>query len=417
MPSYNPSPIPAFMAELDLRDYSGVEVFWRQGAVNTTTLPTYDTEAGEGWYEDWLDFLNGRGSQTGRSLGDEVSAASTVPSTVSIGIDEDDRVYVQGARHSFTVYGHGSAVYGFSVAGDAPDGGGPPYRTTASNEWVRGLCETVGTIGLVPSTGGYARFAAPPSYQTFQSVITKLRDLGDENDADDPSNVNVVLEQRDNNENDNANRNFRWFVTDAGHIGWACRSSVAASASPVTWVSTGLRDLMGFSGNEPISNDGFSNYQIGDYPAQACLVPTRPVETLTRHSDRVDAAVGLVNGRIVGNLAGTYQHVDVAFWIDGPMDSTNLHRHWLERVTPYMSRGRRVSFYGEWGDPRRGLLGYDVTETQPAYDLLYTSEQDGEYGRTRSRVALDESARTVVQWPGSLRRRAPAVLLLRKAED
>lgn len=418
MPGNNPSPIFALFAELDLRDFSGLELFYRQGAANTTSFPSFDTAAGEGRYEDWLDVLNGRGSQTPRTLQAEATAAKTFPSTITVGLDAEDRVYIEGARHSFTVYGHGVSNFGFSTAGDAPDGGGPPYRTTASGEWVRGLCEASATIGIVPSTGGYARFSIPPTRQYFQAVPTKLRALGAENDADDPANVETVLEYRDNSENDAVNRNFRWWIDDSGHVGWSCRSSVAASASSVTWVNTSFRDLLGFSGNETVASDGLgANYQVADYPAQAAIVPSRPVETLTREADHVDAAVGLVNGRIVGNDAGTYERLALSFWMDGPADATDLHRHWIDRVVPYMSRGRRVSFYGEWGDPRRGLLGFDVTAEQPAYDLLYTSEKDGERGRFRGRVSLDSGSRVSVSWPGSLRRRAPASLTLRKAED
>ena len=416
MPSDNPSPIPAFMAQLNLRDYSGLELFWRQGAANTTTFPTFDTEAGEGLYEDWLDVLNGRGSQNVRSLGDEATAVSTIPSTISVGIDEDDRVYIQGARHRLTVYGHTTSVYGFALAGDL-GGAGPPYRSVASGEWIRGLVSEGATIGILPSTGGYARFSIPPSAQTFQSVVTKIREVGSVNDADDPSNIQTVLETRDNNENNNAGRNFRWWMDDSGHIGWSCVQSLAASASPITWVNTNFRDLLGFSGNEAVLNDGSNNYQIADYPAKACLVPSRPLERITRSVDKVDAAVRLVNGRVVGNLAGAYQSVSLTFWIDGPADCFDLHRHWLERVVPYMQRGARVSWYGEWGDPRRGLSGYDVTESQPAYDLLYTSEVDGERGRYRGRVAMDAEGRVTVEWPQPLRRRAPMTLVLEKAED
>lgn len=412
MPSNNPSPRPAFAAEVNLRDFSGVEVF-KRNTTNTTTIATFTSSQGR--YEDWLDFLSGRGS--GRDLQDDLDSVATMPSTISIGINSSDRFYIECARHNFSITAN-DGFFGFTAAGQGPAGSGPPYRLTATSEWTRGTY-TLSTIGITPTTSG-GHFAIPEFPQMAQSAITLLRDRGNEGDADDTANT-LTLEGIDNAENDILNQRFRWFIDVDGYVVWSCDATENDASVGVTWVDTDFRDLLGFSGNETLLNTGSLswqvNYQKADYPAPMFITPTRPVERITRTAERVGSAVRLTSGQVVGHNIGTYQSIEVDWWIDGPVDEIDLHRHWLERVVPYMTKGQRVSFYGEWGDPRRGLISYGVTASQDAYDRLYTTEKDGERGRYRGRVSMNSSESETVSWPGRERRRAPVTITLQKAED
>jgi hypothetical protein len=58
-----------------------------------------------------------------------------------------------------------------------------------------------------------------------------------------------------------------------------------------------------------------------------------------------------------------------------------------------------------------------VTDSQDAYDLLYSTEKDGERARYRGRIDVDGGGSFVVDWPQANRRRAPMSLNIAKAED
>lgn len=412
MPSNNPSPIPAFLAELSLRSFSGVEVF-RRDTTSTTTVATFTPSQGR--FEDWLDVLSGRGS--GTSLQEDLTSVSTTPSTITIGLDSSDRFYLECARHNFAITAN-DGFFGFAAAGQAAAAAGPPYRLTATSEWTRGTY-SLSTIGITPSTSG-AHFAIPEYPAMAQSAITILRNRGSVGDADDAT-PTLPIEHRDNASNDVFTQRIHWFVDVDGHVVWAMDGTANIASVGVTWIDTDFRDLLGFSGNESLSSAGalpwIVNYQVADYPAPACIIPSRPVERITRSAERIGSAIRLTSRQVVGHNIMTAQSVSVDWWIDGPADVTDLHRHWMERVVPYMTTGQRVSFYGEWGDPRRGLTRYGVTASQPSYDVLYTTEKDGERGRFRGRVAMIAAPTESVDWPGRERRRAPVALTLEQAED
>jgi len=60
-----------------------------------------------------------------------------------------------------------------------------------------------------------------------------------------------------------------------------------------------------------------------------------------------------------------------------------------------------------WGDSRRSLRVAQVTASQDAYDTLYTSEDDGEYGRIRGSMINSEFS---LAYPNRLRRRVPVTM-------
>ena len=410
MPGNNPSPIPGFLTELNLRGFSGVTLFSRSEGGNVV-MPSFTGT--EGRYEDWLDFLNGRASQINRDFS-SLASNSFVATTFTVGLDSSDLVYVESDLENFTILASATAL-GFDGTETTTGAGPGPYRLTANDNWTRGLLKNV-ALSLSANTSGI--FSVPTgATNTYwsQSVITALRELTKEGDADDPSSTALVLETVDNTALTTTTERIRWMVNDTGHITWAAPTSIASSA--ISWNSANFRDLMGFSGNETVDTAGNISSQTAEFPAQACIIPTRPLERITRSAERVDAAVRLTNGRIAGNEVGTYQSVELEWWMDGPVDSRDLHRHWTTRVVPYLVRGARVSWYGEWGDPRRGLISFGVKGTQATYDLLYTSEKDGERGRFRGRVAVSWSGEQSVNWPGRMRRRAPIRITLDEAEE
>ena len=69
--------------------------------------------------------------------------------------------------------------------------------------------------------------------------------------------------------------------------------------------------------------------------------------------------------------------------------------------------GERINFYQGWGDSRRALRTAEVVGSQQAFDLLFTSEDNGDYGRIRASLL---TADYDLAYPTRLRRRVPVTL-------
>jgi hypothetical protein len=92
------------------------------------------------------------------------------------------------------------------------------------------------------------------------------------------------------------------------------------------------------------------------------------------------------------------------FDLDALLDSRDDYRHFANKWLKLCSEGERVNFYQSWGDSRRALITADVNADQPAYDDLYTSEDNGELGRVRGTLL---SAQFDLTYPSRLKRRVP----------
>jgi len=74
---------------------------------------------------------------------------------------------------------------------------------------------------------------------------------------------------------------------------------------------------------------------------------------------------------------------------------------------PLVGPGERINFYQCWGDSRRALRTAQVVGSQEAYDLLYTSEDNGEFGRIRASLLTAEYD---LIYPSRLQRRVPVFM-------
>ena len=74
----------------------------------------------------------------------------------------------------------------------------------------------------------------------------------------------------------------------------------------------------------------------------------------------------------------------LSFDLDALLDQKDLYQHFIHEFAQYALSGARVNFYQCWGDPRRSLQAASVSGSQSAYDLLFTSQDNGDYGRIRA---------------------------------
>jgi hypothetical protein len=405
MPSTNPEPVACLMSEFDAREWSGVTVFARGANV---VLPTYAAAGTTGLYADPLWFLNGRmrtgdSLSVGQALGSMLTKAGAAAAgrTFTTGIDADDRVFVQ-ADGAFDINAaSASNALGFSTSPlTASAIGGGLYRATAQADWSRGAVTLSATAGPhLDVDDGTGTFDTTTYSGRFSNVVEWLRTTA-ANDADEPATLAAVLEYLDNDANGVAVgtlASITWGIDDSGHVftSWPSSTGIAAP----TWSSTTFRDRLGFSGNESaVTTDGLT-VLTADYPMPGVFVTVEPLQLPPRDAPTEDSStLALVGGGMASTLWRRVRQWDASFYVEGPASVLAQHRHYVDRFLPYVTRGRPITLYPEWGDPRRRLDPMSVTASVDAYGLLYTSQEHGERGRIIGTVSDANPAQRVMEW-------------------
>ncbi len=425
MPSLDPSPQIALLTEVDARTYRGASLF-DMGGGGIVTGPASD------YFEDALNFLNGRCSSTGLDLDAEVK--SVKGATWSIYLNADDRVVIEdtaapwslnatGGREAFGFDGGGLAIPSIAVVVAL----GITNRVTAGADWVRGNVENKHLV--IADGGGIGNVPSAP-YRA-QDVITMLRSsaLVDADSADSAANLETQTTAVYG-----GGGAYRWGLNATGHA-WLAASGAFAAVIPDgagVWLNDDLQAWLGFRGDEATqtladaTTGGDLKYIEATYPCEGAIMPSRPLRRpITHRYDETTNTARLTSGEIASNKVMGFASASVEWWLDGPADCRDLSAHWLNAVIPRAAKGVRWALYQVWGDPRRvrhtvearttGLIGSEVVT--PEYDLLATAELDGRRGRIRGRRSIADSAKKANKWPGSLLRRIPMTTILENAED
>ncbi len=402
----------ALASQFDARPWSNTNVFDR--GATSVTLPSYGT--GEGVFLDVLDFLNGFGSEDGEDLNSDLDSGwqgeGGGAGELTIALNSDDFVEITStAGGTFTILPDAdNAWFGFPTAGSGPHAAG---TITAPNPWKRGLL-TNGLSSDSPSmrierdaTGGI--FNLPENWGWIQDLRVAFRVRGSENDVDDTANSNS-LEAVDVAANGTA---IRWGVTDDGYV----YTTYPLGESAPDWTSDSFRDRLGFTGDETsVEIAGVGRYLLASKPCPGLIIPSRPLSVQTPFVERAGSEIRLTDGSFASISVGEYNGYEIEFVIDGPQDSTDLHREYLRLRSEFARLGEPITLYQDWGDSRRSLLAYQITSIQPAYDNLHTSQENGYYGRVLCRVD-PASPRAEAPFDGPFRRRARASLTLSFRED
>ena len=114
-----------------------------------------------------------------------------------------------------------------------------------------------------------------------------------------------------------------------------------------------------------------------------------------------------IGGGYVSNSIGSYVVSDLRFDLDALLDESDDYKHFSNRFLPLVAPGERINFYQGWGDSRRSLRTAEIVGSQAAYDLLYTSEDNGDQGRIRGSLLTSDFD---LSYPTRLRRRVPVSL-------
>tara|TARA_R100000773_G_scaffold19682_2_gene17654 strand:+ start:173 stop:1381 length:1209 start_codon:yes stop_codon:yes gene_type:complete len=397
MPLNNPSPNFALLSAFNARTWSNVNVFDRGS--NNVTLPTFAT--GEGIYDDAISFLNGRGSESGIAMSDllQATAPSGFGTTWSITINSSDKVVISCDDQFQVQFKSGSDVLGV---------GSSSFSTLATsftcpNDWTRGSQIGQSTYRFLDSTGSTAFSFTIQGGLNAQDLIVAIRERGTVNDVDDVNSANC-LEKLDINAN-TASTYIKWYINDDGHV--ECMYS--NTLSDVSWVSTTFRDRLGFSGNETPSS-GTIKKLTAEYPLPGTLYPSRPYQDHHMQTQTVSQSRRKIGGGYASNFIGSYVQSILLFDLDALLDEVDLYRHFTNNFISYIGSGERITFYQNVGDSRRSLITSGINLSQPAFDLLFTSEDNGNTGRIR--CSLVDSNTINLAYPNRLKRRVPVSLLM-----
>ena len=398
MPYNTPAPNFALLAAFDARDWAGVDVVTYAGV--NVSLPSYAT--GAGVYEDGLYFLNGRGvgdttpTFAPGTLSDALNSVATFNTTWSVTLTADDKVKIT-SDGIFRVTNLGADELGLGVATAVVDGAN--YSVTASNDWIRGifLSPEYRFDNLLGTN--FDAFRVSNDQWPAQDVVCALRERGSA-DLDDLAPTDCLEELI----RDQSGQEIRIILNDEGHVDVFYEGSF-------TWLSSSFRDRLGFSGDEvpdTTTYGGNVNRLTADYPLPGALFPTRPYQNHHYAVDSVTEARRKIGGGYTANLIGTYTTSALSFDLDALLDQRDLYRHFTDAFIPYAPNGERVNFYQGWGDSRRSLRSALVTSSQAAYDLIYTSEDNGDQGRLRCSIVTAAYDLAF----GNLKRRVPVQMRL-----
>ena len=395
MPLNNPAPRFGLLTAYDVRNLSATKIFTRGStAVN---LPTFTT--GQGVYEDAIHLLNARSSKQSNSATSQLTSVASFGSGWSVTIDENDKVVITSAVQ-FELQSTGSSdPLGFGSSQISSSASGSNYVIAAPNDWSRGLLTLNGVSYTITETGGSGSFNWPLSVLEVQDVTVFLRDRSTVSD-DDAFGLQSIEEL---DQTAVSSSLISWSVTDEGY----CQVYYQTALGHITWNSDVMRDTLGFTGSEsPVAISGYSRL-TSTHKIAGVLIPSRPYQDHHLNIENVAQARRLIGGGYASNLIGHYTTSRLTFNLDALLDESDDYKHFSNRWTKLGSMGERVNFYQGWGDSRRSLRTAEISASQPAFDLLFTSEDNGEYGRIRASITLSGFE---LAYPGSLKRRVPVVI-------
>ena len=394
MPLNNPAPQFGLLTSFDMAGQSGVTVFSRSGG-SSVALPTY--ASGEGLYEDVLFFLNGRGSEN-LFKADTQLLLGPFGSSWSMTIDENDKIKITSdVDFELTKigtddpFGFGSSTVGASLVGS-------DYVLIASNDWTRGLIDLDNVTYRIDEVGGSGTFNFPSVKSDIQDVTTFIRGYS-QSDADDFSLSS--LQALDNSAQGSSD--ITWTITNAGFTQCHYRTTLG----DITWNATAIRDLLGFTGQESPVVDGSHSRLTSTHKNQGVLIPSRPYQSHHLRVNNVAQNRRKIGGGYVSNFIGSYVTSVLRFDLDALLDQVDDYRHFTNKFLPLVGPGERINLYQGWGDSRRALITADIVGSQAAYDLLFTSEDNGDQGRVRGSLTVADYD---LSYPTRLRRRVPVTL-------
>ena len=395
-----------FGVQYDFRNQGGGGIFTRGtgGSAITVSFPTF-TNA-QGLYDNPLDFVNAYGVPVTLSSQYDTAWAALLPALggniamTMLGTG----VYEFRADAAFTVKGDPSNTdWGFGTADQVAVADGAEFVAVASTrpKWgnVDGAPVIETTSGAIDL--GAMRHHSPFVANTFAAQVGGLHLEALDNAAIDT----------DGGGDGTGDEGVRWYVTEAGHVGWAAPTGTVDAIE--TWGSTVVRKLLGWTGNETVTTASGLDYQVGERPAFHAWRPSRHVQREAFRLDLPTEGVRLTDGSIASQNAGSYEVDSWTVFLDGPADSQNDYPRIAGHFLKAAFTGARISIFQAWPEHRalQDELAVDVDTA--AYSTTVTS-QGRYFGRIDASMAIGGGESFDLAYPSSLRRSLPMTLLTQR---
>lgn len=351
------------------------------------------------YHDDPIAFANGRCSRTGRSLVEELASAGYF-----IGLLRDDKLAISAAFPFDIEPAATNAQLGFDPAGQsAVLTGGGVYLAVAVRDWQAGPVDARLSI-----TDGGGTFTVPAAAYRANSVIELLRNdaLADEDAGDS---VTGCLEAEDNAIYDPVEQRIRWGYTLGGRIFSAWPASLGLAAPDP--LSARFRTVFGLDGSEARETVGDLHVWTAARMHRWLLVPRNPAIIIEPGHD-VRVAGGMTrDGRSTLHEQMRVLIRRVQWYVDGPGSPDPLHVH----TDRFLRNCRDFVIYQQWGETRRAIpddeCGHVDASDRAPYDLVYTSERNGERGRLICSRPKSDKFKHMFSYKGMNRRRGEKEIL------
>lgn len=352
------------------------------------------------YHPDPIALICGRCSRDGWSPIEQFALAG-----YTLGLLRDDRLALSAAFAFDIQPAASNAQLGFDPAGQASAlNGSGVHVVEAITDWRAGPVDA--RLSLVDGGGA---FSIPTVPYRANSVIDLLRYV-DLVDVDAGDSVLGCLEQEDNDVNDPGQERIRWGFTLDGRLYSAWPASLGLEAP--TFLNAEFRTLAGVDGSETRQTEGDLHTWTAARMCRLLLVPQRPPIRVDKGHEVKTAGGMLRSGRSVLHKVAEVLTRRVRWYVDGPGSAAPLSVH-----TDRFLRRCNGDFiiYQQWGEPRRAIPTdeCDAVEgtTRAPYDLVYTSERDGERGRLICNRPQADSRKRQESYGGMHRRKYEQELL------
>jgi len=387
----------AIMSDFDARLYTST-IYSRKNSSNVLTAYTLPVES-QIVFDDPIAFLNGNGVDPLHTFEARLSKSFT-GETWSVGINNQDHLSLireNGNAIQVWVTAKSSELYGTeSITTNYLDGNiNLPY------DWKRGERQ-VDNEGIFQVYETLIKSAIFPHHKIIQSLPSYLNER--------QGNNYYCLEWTENRYYTGSTITtpaVYWILGSDGYVYQYVDLLLNPYAKNFIWGDINFRNRLGFNGLEQwVQGDigPYLWYLKASNPIPGVLIPTRPLEDHHLKFERPSNAKRKGDGSYTSNFLGNFVTSVLSFHLDAYADSKNDYRHFTDVCGDYFYIGAKVSLYQDWGDTRLSLISSQVGDIRPAYDNIYTSENNGSFGVIRGFLTNISSE---LSYPQSIRRRVP----------
>lgn len=313
-----------------------------------------DVSAPSSWlttvFEDVNDLLNGKASDPSRTLAGVVNNALValgVPGSFTASITNGDKVRLTYSLGAFSLRALNAAnPFGFSTTLTASSGGSVTAPVDFSrgtfNHSVASLEITIGitTVTAFFDVGTHAGVLYALRSQTLEDSLTGCADSLMANDG---------------------RTTTRFFLNNDGLVEIWRDSTYGA----LYWLSTELRDILGFTGAEVQHSSGGSVYVRASYPPRFLIWINGPIEYAESFARAIRSSAEASDGRREIKHIRTDIGWEFRFFVTGIMSNEDKRAELIDNFWRYYFQAASFTVYQDVNEIRRAVAlrdGYDLAK-------------------------------------------------------